>query len=175
LLLLVRGSDVTATLVASVRQAIGETDPDLRVPWVETLGDMRGNIMSDRRLSVIVASSVGLMGLLQAAFGLFGMLSYFVNRRTAEIGLRMALGARRMDVLRLVIRQSTRAILQGLVIGVLVAPLVTWVLQDGSLPALGHVATLGAALFLAAVAIVAAWTPAWRATRINPLQALRHE
>jgi ABC-type lipoprotein release transport system permease subunit len=87
----------------------------------------------------------------------------------------MALGARRLDVLQLVIHQSSRAILQGLMIGVLAAPLVTWVTENGPVPAASQVATLGAALFLAAVAIVAAWTPAWRATRINPTQALRHE
>jgi predicted permease len=174
-LLLVRSAIPRSTLVTAVRRVIRDVDPEIQLNWVDTLGDMVKGTIADRRLYVVIASSFGLMGLLQAAFGLFGMLSYFVHRRTAEIGLRIALGAQRVDVLRLVIRQSARAILQGLVIGVLVAPLVTWVLQDGSLPAVGHVATLGAALFLAAVAIVAAWTPAWRATRISPLQALRHE
>ena len=73
------------------------------------------------------------------------------------------------------IRQSTRAILQGLGIGVLATPVVTWVTQDGAVSAVGHLATVCAGLLLAGVAIVAAWTPAWRATRINPTQALRHE
>jgi predicted permease len=174
-LLLVRAATPRSTLVGAARRVIGEVDPELRVNWTGTLGEIAEDTWAERRLYVVIASSFGLMGLLQAAFGLFGTVSYFVNRRTAEIGLRMALGARRLDVLRLVIHQSSRAILQGLMIGVLAAPLVTWVTENGPVPAASQVATLGAALFLAAVAIVAAWTPAWRATRINPTQALRHE
>jgi putative ABC transport system permease protein len=124
-----------------------------------------------------VAASLGVVVLLLAAIGIYGVTSYSVNRRTREIGIRMALGADRGSVLRLVIRQglvlTAAGIALGLALGAAGAQLLRSLLFGVS--ALDPVAFGGAALLFGAVAMAASYLPARRATRVDPMLALRAE
>ena len=129
------------------------------------------------RLIATLATTLGLLSLSLAAIGLYGLLAYWVARRTQEIGVRLALGAPRSSVLALVLNDALRTITIGVVIGVPIA----WILgrfirsllfglQPTDLPTI-----VGAITVLAATGLVAAWIPGRRAMRVNPVVALRYE
>ena len=134
------------------------------------------SISKERFQSLLLGLFAGL-ALLLACVGLYGVISYSVAQRTHEIGVRVALGAKPVDVLRLVIRQGMGLTLVGLILGVAVGGVVTRVLSD----MLYGVSTrdpfvfVGAPLLLLLVAFLACYIPARRATRIDPLLALRYE
>ena len=166
-----------------------DVDPAIPIGEIHTLADYMALPVAERRIIVSVFLSFGVIALLQAACGIYGTLSYFVSRRTPEIGLRMALGAQRRDVLRMVTRQSVAPVFSGLFLGAVAAPLLTLAMQSsgeilvGTVSAADQIAIIAAVALLvvaAAVALlvvaaaVAAWTPAVRATRIDPMRALRH-
>jgi len=115
--------------------------------------------------------------MLLAALGIYGVTAYTVTQRQQEIGLRMAIGASRGDVLKLIIRQGMSLMLVGLAAGLLLSLCLTWVLSSllFSVRAYDPVSLLGAAVALALVALIACSLPAWRATRVDPLVALRYE
>ena len=143
------------------------------MPLREQLADV---LIADRFSAVLIAT-LAAAGLLLAALGLYGVMAYTVGQRTGEIGLRMALGARPSDVLRLVVGQGLGLVAAGLLLGIAGA----WMLSKLLSSALYDVspsdpATFGAvAAVLAASALVACWLPARRATRIDPMAALRCE
>jgi putative ABC transport system permease protein len=112
-----------------------------------------------------------------AAVGLYGVLSYLTTQRTADIGLRIAVGAQRSQILRFVLFEGLRPALIGLIFGVTASALATQLLRSmlyGTQP-LDPAAFAGAAAMLMAVAVLACLIPAWRASRIDPIQALRTE
>jgi putative ABC transport system permease protein len=128
-------------------------------------------------LSAAVASTVGIFGLLLASMGIYGTVSYVVLHRTREIGIRIALGATSRDVLRLILGQSARPVVAGLMLGSMLAVGTTYVLR-GLLYGLGvvdGVSFVGVSLLLVAVALVAAYVPARRASAVDPTVALRYE
>jgi putative ABC transport system permease protein len=129
------------------------------------------------RLGATIAGAQGVIALLLAALGIFGLVSFAVTRRTREIGIRMALGARPADVFRLVTRQSFKLTLIGLACGLLLALGLTRVLARllyGVSP-VDTVVFVGVGLLVSAITLLACWLPARRATRINPVEALRAE
>jgi ABC-type antimicrobial peptide transport system permease subunit len=124
-----------------------------------------------------LALALGLLALALAAVGLYGVMSFVVSQRTREIGIRIALGAQGSDVVRLLLRQGLRLVALGLALGlaggVLLARLLAAALVDVS--PFDPLAFGGVALFLASVALLACYIPARRATRVDPMIALRYE
>jgi predicted permease len=129
------------------------------------------------RIGGVLASIVGALGLLLACLGVYGMVSYSVAQRTREIGVRMALGAQTVQVLRLVVSEGFRPILTGVVIGIIVSAGISRALSATlfGLSPLDPVSFAGVSLLLMAIALLATWLPARRATEVDPMVALRYE
>jgi putative ABC transport system permease protein len=129
------------------------------------------------QLGAVLSGALGLLAALLAVVGLYGVMSFSVSQRTREMGVRMALGATRNDVVRLVVGQGPRLTLTGVAVGLVLALAFTHVIAAmlyGVKPT--DVATfLGVSLLLSAVALVACYIPARRATKVDPLAALRYE
>jgi len=162
-------------LISPVRQLVQSLDKDLPVYRIQTLGDRLAGSVSMQRTAAILVASYGCLALLLAAIGLYGSMSYVVARRTREIGIRMALGARAALVMQQVLREALVLALLGAAIGVAVAIPSARLLRSqlfGVQP--GDPMTFAAVTAcLVAVAAVAAFSPAWRATRVDPVVALR--
>jgi len=129
------------------------------------------------RMGGLLASIVGALGLLLACMGVYGMVSYSVAQRTKEIGIRMALGAERIQVLQLVMSEGFRPILWGIAIGIVASAGVSRALSATlfGLSPLDTVSFAGVSLLLTAIALLATWLPARRATEVDPMVALRYE
>lgn len=166
-----------AAFAGAVRDAVREVDPNLPIISISTQTERIEMRFSQERLFAHAYSLFGGIALLLASVGLFGLMSYNVARRTAEMGIRMALGARRRDVVGMVMRESLPLVGAGVIAGLLVAAasgrLVSALLYG--LPP-GDVPTIAAAIVvMAIVSAVAAYLPARRASRVDPLVALRYE
>ncbi len=129
------------------------------------------------RLSAIFASIVGILGLALASVGIYGSVSYAVVRRTREVGIRMALGAKRSDILSLILRETTRPVLLGLLAGLLAATGASYLLRAllFGLSTLDAVSFLGVSVLFLLIALLAAYVPARRATYVDPMVTLRYE
>src|SRR5262245_42450797 len=169
-----------AALTPAVRDILRQLDADLPIYNVRTMEEHLNDsafAAMPLRFGALLAGAQGLLGLLLAAMGIYGVVSYVVSQRTREIGVRMALGARRFDILRLVVRDGFRLTLIGLAIGLLVSLGLTAILTKvlyGLTPAATPVFVAVIAL-LAAVAMLACYLPARRATKVDPMAALRCE
>lgn len=175
--LVVRTVGDPTTVAAAVRREARALDPGMPMFEVETLATQVAASLRQERLVATLSSGFGLLALLLSCLGLYGILSYTVARRTNEIGIRMALGADRRDVLWLVLRDALRLVLLGVALGI-PAALAAARLVSSQLFGISAAdpLTLGlAALVLLAVAAVAGYLPARRATRVDPLVALRYE
>jgi putative ABC transport system permease protein len=171
---LIRASGDPAALAAAARRVVTQLDPEVP-PRVRTLAALRSDSVADRRFSLGLLAAFSASALLLAGLGLYGVSAFAVARRTREIGVRMALGARPGQVMRMVLVQGARPALAGAVVGLLLA--VGLARFMGSLlydvaPA-DPVSLLGAALVIASAAFLACLVPARRATRIDPMIALR--
>ena len=166
-----------ASISAAARTQIRASDSNLAVYWVRTLNDVRKADYWQYGLYGWIFGTIGLVGLLLASIGVYGVLSYSVTQRTQEIGVRVALGANRRDVLRLVVGQGLLLTGIGVVVGVVLAaigtPLAKSLLYNVS--PFDPLTFSGVAMFLVAVALVASYLPALRATRVDPIIALRGE
>jgi predicted permease len=173
----IRTHSSEATLVPALRRIVQQADPDLPLIDIRTEREQIDATMQTERTLATLTAAFGMMALLLASVGIYGMMAFSVARRTNEIGIRMALGARSAQVMRMVLSEAGWMTTIGIVAGL------------GGALALGRVvtsllyglkpwdpATLGsAAVVLALVALAASWIPARRAARIDPMQALRHE
>ncbi|HXJ91929.1 MAG TPA: ABC transporter permease [Terriglobia bacterium] len=175
--LAIRTAGDPMALAPTIQKVVQATDPDLPVYRVRTMSDAIGDSLARRGLAMILLAVFSGLALLLASVGIYGVTSYSVNQRQQEIGLRMALGARRAQVLGMVIGQGMRTTLVGLVFG-LVAALALTRLMSSLLfdvrPA-DPMALGGAALLLSAIALLANFIPARRASKVDPMVALRYE
>jgi putative ABC transport system permease protein len=173
----VRASTDPGTLVAAVRREVQALDPGLPLAAVKTGDQLLASAVGRPRFQTMLIGVFALSALLLAAVGIYGVISYSTAQRTHEIGLRMALGARSRDVLRLVLGQGMRLALAGTALG-LVGALSLTRLMKGVLFGVSATDPLTfalIALLLAAVAFLACYVPARRATRVDPMVALRCE
>jgi len=174
---LVRATGQPAALAGAVRREIHALDPTLAVFNAETMDEHLRSALFLPRLAGALFGVFGVTGLLLAAVGLYGVMSYSVSRRTREIGIRLALGAQAIEVRRLVVRQGMLLTLIALALGLAAA----WAVAKFSASFLygvrphDLVTFTAVPLFLAAIAFLACWIPSRRASRIDPLTALRHE
>ena len=173
----VRTAGYPQWMIAEVRKAVSEVEPNLPVGRITPLVQRVDSNLNQERLVVMLSSLFGVLALGLAAFGLYGVMSYAVSRRTAELGLRLALGSPRSLVLWMILKESLLLILLGLAVGLPVVLAASRLISGMLFDVNPHdAATLSAAvLILAVVAVLSAWAPAWRASRVNPMVALRYE
>jgi len=175
--LIVRTRTQPAALTAAVRQAVMAVDKDQPLFQVETMQQVVDDSVAGRRFQMALLAVFAALALGLAAIGIYGLISYTVNQRTHEIGIRMALGAKREDVLHLVVRQGMMLAIAGVVVGTVGALLLTRFLS-GMLYGVGvndPTTLLSVATLLIGVAALASYIPARRATRVDPMVALRYE
>ena len=173
----IRTSGETPAVLAQARQALVELDPDLAMLSPMTEREQFDQSISDERLLARLAIFFGMLAVILVATGLYGTLQYRVSRRTAEIGVRMALGARRGEVLWMVLRESLAESLAGVALGVPAAVTAAGLLRTmlfGLTPS-DPVTLGGAAVVIAVVAVGASLIPERRAASVNPIVALRYE
>jgi ABC-type antimicrobial peptide transport system permease subunit len=175
--LLARTDGEPAALAAQLRREVRALDPNLPMSAVVPLESYLVSLVRPDRFSAFVLGGFAVMGLVLATVGMFGLLSYLVNQRTREIGVRMALGAQPGDILRLVAGQGMKLTAAGLALGLAgsfaaMQIVARFVYQA---QAVDWVALGAAALVMAAVALAACALPARRAARVEPLVALRYE
>jgi len=172
-----RTAGAPGALIPGVRKTVNEVDSNLPVFGVRTQTQTIERLLFNERLVARLTSLFGLLGLLLACIGLYGLLSYEVARRTREIGIRAALGAQRRDVLQMVLRQGLVLIVVGLVVGVLAAYGATRFLQTllFGVRATDPLTFAAVCSLLVAVGVLACYIPARRATRVDPMVALRYE
>ena len=164
-------------LVEAIRKEILALDPDQPVSNIRTMEQAISRSLFDRRFTLTLLGIFAGAALGLAVIGLYGVMAYAVTQRTHEIGVRMALGAGRRDVLRLIAGQGLKLVLMGLGLGLVGALALTRFLKTllfGVSPTDPLTFAL-IAILLTAVAMLACWIPARRATKVDPLVALRHE
>ena len=175
--LVVRTNAETEKVQVPVQKAIWEVDQSAPISLIVTMKQILGDQLSHSRFTTLLLGIFSALALVMATVGIYGVISYGVSRRTHEIGIRMALGSQRLDVLRMVIWQGMRLTLAGVVLGLAAALALTRVIQSLLFEVSStDPATFGAlALLLVGVAFIACYIPARRATKVDPLTALRHE
>jgi len=175
--LVVRTDGDPAALAASVRAAVRTADPEQPVFDVKTMAQRMNDVAQPRRAPMILLSLFSAVALLLASLGVYGVLAFAVNQRTAEFGIRLALGATAGDIAALVLRQGSKLVLAGVAAGLLgylaLSRIVAQLLYGVAATDPGALAA--APVILAAVALLACWIPARRATRVDPVVALRAE
>jgi len=175
--LVIRTDIDPAQLTSQVRQTIKAMDPNLPIAEVRTMNDVVGATLSTPRFTGVLLTAFAVLALTLSAIGIYGVLSYLVSRRTREIGIRVAIGAGRRDVIRLVMRSglllAVAGVLMGLALAAFTAQFLRGLLHDVS--ALDPLTFVVVAIVLTVVAAVASLVPAVRATRVDPVIALKAE
>jgi len=175
--LAVRTSINPLSLVPTIQREVASIDPDLPIYRVRTMNEVMGESLQRRRLALTLLAGFAGLALLLAAIGIYGVTSYGVAQRKTEIGVRMALGANRSQVLGMIMRTGLTTIAIGLVVGVILSLALTRLMSGllFSVHASDPLALAGAAFVLVLAALVAIFIPARRATKVNPMSALRYE
>ena len=173
----IRSMKDVETLALPAQKVIGELDPDLPVSNVKTLHETIGESTIDSQFDSILIVAFAVIALLLAAAGLYGVLAYLVTQRTSEIGIRIALGAQREQVLRLVLLDGLRPALLGLLVGLVASAAVVRSIQAMlyETKPLDPIVFCAVAAVLLLVAGFACLVPAWRASQLDPMLALRAE
>jgi ABC-type antimicrobial peptide transport system permease subunit len=165
-------------VIRAIDSVMSSVDPDL-MSSTSTLEEMLRQTppFLGSALAAAIAVTVSLFGLLLAAMGIWGTVSYIVVLRTREIGIRMAVGAQKRDVLGLVLRESTFPVLFGLLVGMVLAVGVSYLLRGilFGLHTVDGISFVGVSLLFLTIALLAAYPPSRRAMRVDPILALRYE
>ena len=175
--LVVRSSAKPASLVSAVSNAVHDVDRNIPVRNVLTMDELVTTSLSQQRFNLMLLSAFAVLALILAAIGIYSVLSYSVRRRVQEIGIRLALGARISDVLRMIVIEGMRPTLLGVTIGIVGALALGQVMSSlvyGVKPT-DPLTFLAVAMVLAVVALSATIIPAYRAARVDPMVALRYE
>lgn len=175
--LFVRTTGDPNSLAAAVRGEVQSLDRNLPVTDLQSMTTLIGDSLFAAKMGALLLGAFGLLALLLASVGLYGVMAYSVSRRTRELGIRMALGANRKDVIILVVGQGMKLSLMGVGIGLAISLALTKLLSSFlfGVSASDPVTYLLISLLLAAVALIACYIPARRATRVDPMIALRYE
>jgi putative ABC transport system permease protein len=176
MILAVRSAQDPRSLTSAIRREISRLDPDLPAANVRTLEQVAADSIAPRRLSVVLIGVFAAVALVLASVGIYGVMSFLVVQRTHEIGVRMALGAQRADVLRLVIGRAAKLVLLGTGMGLLLGVLSSSALRSllYNVGAFDPMTFLIVTLALCGVSFLASYIPALRATRADPMIALGH-
>jgi len=173
----VRTATDPLTLLPAVKEKIREVNKEQAFSSVATIDQLVARSLNQRRFNLLVLASFAVLALILAGVGLYGLISFMTAQRKYEVGIRMALGADRRDVLNLIIRQGMALTLIGVVIGLLASFAFTRLMQRllfGIRPT--DPVTFAVITFvLSAVPFLACYIPARRATKVDPMVALRHE
>jgi putative ABC transport system permease protein len=177
MVLVVRTSSSPLNHAPEIRQVISTMDRDLAVSDTASLEQVLSGSISARRFSTVLLGIFAGLGLILASVGVYGILSYSVAQRTPEIGIRIALGATRADVLSLIVGQGFRLALVGVAVGAMAAVALTRLMSSllFEVSPADPTTLVSVALLLGAVAFVASYLPARRATKVDPIEALRYE
>jgi ABC-type antimicrobial peptide transport system permease subunit len=176
--ILIRSQSDPAHIIRAINPVISSIDPDLTITALTLQEMLRWSTpFISSRLAAAVASAVGLIGLLLATMGIYGTVSYIVVLRTREVGIRMAVGAQKRDILGLILYESTRPVLGGLLVGMFLAVGASYLLRGVlyGLNTIDGVSFLGVSLLFFGIALLAAYPPSRRAMRVDPMVALRYE
>ncbi|MEP7272306.1 MAG: ABC transporter permease [Acidobacteriota bacterium] len=174
--IVVRSASAPEHLVPEMRRAVNELRADVPLTF-RTLDEVFASSLDERRFSLVLFGVFALVALLISTIGVYGVMSYGVAQRTQEIGIRMALGAQRADVLGLVVGQGIKLTLAGLALGLLGSFALTRLMRSlvVGISVTDPLTFAAVSLLLALIAVMASYVPARRATKVDPLVALRHE
>ncbi|HET6891682.1 MAG TPA: FtsX-like permease family protein, partial [Pyrinomonadaceae bacterium] len=175
--LVIRSTGNPATIISGVRQAVREVDPYQPISNVATMEELLDKEMSQRQVGMILLVTFATLALLLASLGIYGVLAYFVAQHTNEIGVRLALGATRGVILRLVLSKGMSLALLGMALGLAGSFALTRLMTSllFGVKAIDPLTFVTVPLLLSGVALLACYLPARRATRLDPLAALRYE
>jgi len=175
--LVIRTTGEPLSVTAAVREQIRMADPNLPVSDIKTLRDQLNFSLFPSRVAALTLSGFGVLALFLAAIGIYGVVSYAVAQRTHEIGIRIALGAKELSVLKLVIREGLFVVGVGLVVGLSLAFVASRLIESFlyGVSATDAITFLTVPIVLGVLAVLASYLPARRATKVDPLVALRYE
>jgi putative ABC transport system permease protein len=175
--IVIRTTGDPSALTSSVRRTVREIDRDMPIAQLRTLDEVFARSVSTPRVAALLLGSFGVLALLLSAIGVYGVTSYSVARRTNEIGIRVALGARVREVVRLIVMQGMRPAIVGTALGIGLAAFGMRLMEKllyGVTPG-DPISLVAAAAILLLVGLAANWLPARRAAKVDPVSALRAE
>jgi putative ABC transport system permease protein len=175
--LVIRTLSKPGSMVSAATNAVHQVDPEIPVRDILTMNELLANSVSQQRFNMLLLGAFGVLALILAAMGIYSVLSYSVKRRVQEIGIRVALGARLADVLRMVVVEGMKPVFLGVALGIAGAFALGRVLTSliYAVKPSDPVTFFSAAALLALISLCACLVPAYRATQVDPIAALRYE